>query len=65
MGTDLEGEEDCLFFIWPTTVVHKACVLIVISISNTLLEKWTKVGWGELIFYISVNCLVLWLCETG
>ena len=23
VGTDLEGEEDCLFFIWPTTVVHK------------------------------------------
>jgi len=23
VGTDLESEEDCLFFIWPTTIVHK------------------------------------------
>ena len=23
MGTDSEGEEDEIFFIWPTTLVHK------------------------------------------
>ena len=23
VGTDPDGEEDCLFFIWPTTIVHK------------------------------------------
>ena len=23
VGADLEGEEDTVFFIWPTTVVHR------------------------------------------
>ncbi len=23
VGTDLEGEEDTVFFIWPTTIVHR------------------------------------------
>ena len=23
VGTDSEGEEDELFFIWPTTIIHK------------------------------------------
>ena len=23
IGTDSEGEEDALFFIWPTTLIHK------------------------------------------
>jgi hypothetical protein len=36
VGTDLEGEEDCLFFIWPTTVVHKGLRNIHLSVISII-----------------------------